>query len=269
MTSKESSYMNDLDLIIGETSQISRFLPLDAVRVSARNISPEIFEKSWNKVYICFAEQRTKFAKDIEYKELFRSINVILTLEVIRRIKAKKIVYFSTVELWGSLSGPISIDTPFNFEENYYTETKYTATNFIKEIESAIVLYPFNFNSRFRTKDFLFGKIFDSILSLTKIEVGNLDWDRDILHASWVANSAVKSEASQIIGSGTYFNVKKYASDLYSYFGLRIDDFVNELPSFHQNKNLIYLNSSKVLYTYDDLLTDTIKDLKYFGNKER
>lgn len=249
------------DLIIGESSQISNYMSSELVRVSSRNIPNHIYQTNWERVYICFAEQRTVYAHDIAFKEEFNKINVDLTLEVVKKINAKEIVYFSTVELWSNCSGAISLNTDFDFEENYYTISKYKAAKILKEIENVIILYPFNFNSRYRSSNFLMGKIFQSLLCKKKIEVGNLDWNRDILHAKWVASQAEITKQSQIIGSGTYFNVREYAKDLYKKFNMNYEEYVFESSQSSQKK-LTYLSSEKILYSYDQLLSDTLLDLK-------
>jgi len=250
------------DLIIGDTSQISKYMSNDIKKISARNISSEIFEKHWNRVYFFFAEQRTVFAKNRDYKELFKKVNVDLTLDIARKISCKKLVYLSTIELWNKCSGQIDLSTPQNFEENYYTITKFEATKQISLMDNSIVLYPFNFNSKHRSEDFLFGKIFQSVLTKKKISVGNLNWNRDILHANWVANIASNSQSSGMIGSGTYCNVKTYVKDIYKMFNLKYEDYVSEDVSVDPKQSLIYLKSNSIHYSYEQLLIDTDKDLR-------
>lgn len=252
---------NFKDLIVGETSQISKYLNKSIPRVSARNIPEHIFHTRWNRVYICFAEQRTAYSLDASYKEEFFRTNVDLTLKVIRKLKCNEIVYFSTVELWGKCQGPIELDVPFNFEENYYTVSKYEATKKLIDEDGIVILYPFNFNSRFRSDNFLMGKIFRSIAFKKSVQVGNLDWNRDILHARWVAEQSEIAKISKIIGSGTHFNVKKYVQDLYAIFGMNFQDYVIESQESGARKSLTYLRSNKILYTYEQLVADTVSDL--------
>ena len=70
----------------------------------------------------------------------------------------------------------------------YYTESKLMLTETVKNRENIITVYPFNFNSKFRSETFLFGKIFDSIINRKKIEIGSTYYYRDILHAKYVAS---------------------------------------------------------------------------------
>ena len=251
-----------MDLIIGSTSQISMYLPRNAVRVSSRSVPTEIFEKSWDRVYLCFAEQRTRHAKNLEYKESFYDINVSLTLDIARRLKAKKIIYYSTTELWNLYDHSISLNLNYNYESDYYTDSKHKATIKMLELENSIILYPFNFNSKHRNSDYLFGKIFDSIINRRNVCVGNLDQNREILHASWVAKQSANSDCHTIIGSGGLINVRRYVNDLYEYFGLSFHELVSETADFFVKKKPIYLESDKIVYTYQELIEDTINDLQ-------
>lgn len=251
-----------MDLVIGSSSQISHFLPPEMVRVSARSISEEIYEKHWDRVYLTFAEQRTRYACSSEHMEDFYRVNVDLTLGVIRRLKAKRIIYYSTVELWSLLSGAISLETPFNFVQNYYTDSKYAATNAARQFENVSVMFPFNFNSTYRSQDYLFGKIFASVVQRKRVEVGNLDMKRDILHASWVANQSLRANEDRIIGSGTFHDVRKFVRDVYAGCGVDPDEFLIENGEPNRHNRILYLKSDKLLYTYETLLKDTINDIE-------
>lgn len=251
-----------MDLILGDTSQLSHYMPNGLVRVDSRNIPNEVFDRKWNRVYLLFAEQRTIHNNDSKYKHDFYNTNVDLTIQVAKRLKADVIVYFSTTELWNLLEGAITIDTTYQFEQNYYTDTKYMATVEMKKLENVLILYPFNFNSVHRSEDYLFGKVFASVLNERKIKVGNLDIVRDLLHASWVANRSIIADCSQIIGSGTYFNVRQYIRDVYQGCGLSPDDLLEETSEFATQKKLFYLKTDEVLYDYAQLLRDTIHDIR-------
>jgi len=251
-----------MDLVIGETSQIAHYFPKNIVKVSSRNVPNEIFEVSWNRVYLCFAEQRTRYAKNLEYKESFDNINVLMTLDIAQRLKANQIIYYSTTELWNACSCAISLNLDFNFESDYYTDSKHRATVQILKLENSVILYPFNFNSSYRSSDYLFGKIFSSIQRRERVQVGNLDQNRDILHASWVAKQSLGADSHRIIGSGSFINVKNYVIDLYNHFGLSFNELVSEDADFLIQKKPIYLESDKVMYTYSELLKDTVDDLQ-------
>ncbi len=247
------------NLIIGDTSQISYYLPKDYIRISARNISSEIFNYRWNKVFILFAEQRTIFANNILYKENFYDINYNLTLDIINKINANEILYLSTTELWNKCNGSININTPWNYEENYYTDSKKKITLELQKKENVKIIYPFNFNSSYRSKDFLFGKIFYSIKNNEKIKLGNLNIKRELLHANYVANELKKTTESRIIGSGYTVDIKNFIIDIYNQKNLNFNELV-EFKEYEYNKNIFFLDN-KTCYTYDVLLKDYLNDL--------
>lgn len=261
-----SSQMSD-DLIIGETSQIARYMPQSMSRVSARNVPSEVYEKTWDNVYVTFAEQRTRFCEDPNYKNDFFDVNVRLTLDVIRNIKSSRVVYFSTTELWNECNGPISIETPYNFRQNYYTDSKHEATRRLNELQNVVVLYPFNFNSVYRSDDYLFGKVVSSILEKKKISVGSLEMHRDILHASWVAERTLQSRSSQIIGSGAVRSVRSYIHDVYSLCGLDASLYIEETSKKNSHSCTIYLMLDKIIYEYETLLKDTVNDIQDSASK--
>ena len=251
-----------MDLIVGSSSQISHYLPCEMQRVSSRDIPEEIFEKQWESVYLTFAEQRTRYAADKNYREDFYRVNVDMTLSVARRLRARRIIYYSTVELWSSLDGAISLETPFDFVQNYYTDSKHVATEKLRQIENVKVLFPFNFNSIYRSEDYLFGKIFSSVRERKIVEVGNLDMKRDILHAKWVAEQSLLAKEDRIIGSGTYYDVRKFVRDVYAGCGLDPDKLLVENGEPNRHNRVLYLGSEKILYNYETLLRDTINDIE-------
>jgi nucleoside-diphosphate-sugar epimerase len=257
------------NLIIGNTSQLSNFfIRGNFVKISSRNLDLEqLSKKSWDRIFLCFGESR-KFISNIE---LYEQINFKYTLDIIEKLKnsANKIIVFSTCELWNKYEGPVSLNCEFNFFETPYLLSKYKLSNHIKinpnKYTNVVLIYPFNFNSTYRTTDFLFGKIFDSILNKKKIEIGDTYFYRDIVHPKYVAEESSVVEFDTIIGSGRKIFVNDFIRDLYKEFHLDYEKYVSEnLTKYneYEKKNEYYLKSKKCLYTYDKLLEDTIKDLK-------
>lgn len=249
------------DLIIGGSSQVARYMPSNYHRVSGRSIPEYVFSHKWNRVYICFSEQRTSLANDKNYKSEFYDINVYKTLAVISKLSAKKIIYFSTTDLWNMCNGAIDLSTPYNFKENYYTDSKWLLTTKLMSMENVIGLYPFNFNSKFRSETFLFGKIFHSITSKKKIEIGNTHFYREILHAKYVASMAIEAKTSSIIGSGRLVYVNDYIRDLYKFAKLDYDRLVTESDISWRPRATYWLKSASCQYSYDNLLKDSMQDL--------
>jgi hypothetical protein len=255
------------NLIIGDTSQISKYFPSDFIRMSSRNINYDLIKsKRWDKIYICFGESR-KYLEDVS---LHNKINYELTLYVINNIKnyANKIYYYSTCELWNLYTGGINISMDFKFIKTPYTESKYKITKFIidnhKKYPNVIILYPFNFNSIYRCEEFLFGKIFNSILKNTKIEIGDTYFYRDIIHPTYVVQESLNCEDHKIIGSGRLTFVNDFIKDLYKKNDMNYDDFVTEnMVKFNEYsvKQEYYLKSVNNLYSYDRLINDTNKEI--------
>jgi GDP-D-mannose dehydratase len=188
--------------------------------------------------------------------------------------RANKIVIFTTCELWSNKSGFITTTTEFDFNiTNQYTISKLLTINEIKRlrmIDSSYnkvkFIHPFYFNSVYRNKYFLFGKIFDSIVNKKQIEVGNLNFYRDMIHTKFLVQKVISSDTDMVIGSGRLFNVRDFIIDLYDAFGLNFFELVTENNLGKTNEKLI---KAKVdwNYTYSDLVSDTILDIKKFISK--
>ena len=242
------------DLIIGDTSQVAQYFDQKIIRSSSRRIDDKIFLEKWNRVYLCFAEQRTSLSKVAEFKELFYSVNFDKTMMIINRIKAKKIIFLSTTELWNMCTGPIDLSIDFNFRQNYYTDSKLKITQKLKNRENVIIAYPFNFNSKFRSKFFLFGKVFDSITNKTKIELGNVD----------VSSQLKNILESKVIGSGRLTHVGDFINDLYAHANLNHKKYVTYNLTLKQNKINRKENWCSILdddYSYNKLLLETIEEI--------
>lgn len=262
------------NLVIGNTSQLSQYFPKDYIKISSRNIDFETIKlKKWNRVFLCFGESR----KFISEKELYDEINFDYTLYVIDQLKdfCEKIIVYSTCELWNNVSGPIDINTPTNFHSTPYIESKYRITNYInskREIyNNIIILYPFNFNSPYRSKNFLFGKIFYSLINFEKVEIGDTYFYRDIVHPKFVVSKSISANTDEIVGSGRLCFVNDFIKDLFNYFEVCYEDYIDEKEfdkyNEYNKKNEFYLHSKKCIYTYQNLLKDTIDDIKLFRKR--
>lgn len=254
------------NLIIGNTSQLSYYFPDDYERISSRNINYDyIISKKWNSVYICFGESR-KFIDNIQ---LYDDINFYLTIEIINKLKciSDRIVIYSTCELWNQYDGQIDLNLDFNFYISSYTQSKYKLSKYILNnvgYENVFIMYPFNFNSTYRSTEFLFGKIFDSIINKKKIEIGDTYFYRDIIHPKYVVEESTSSNEHKIIGSGRLTFVNDFIRDLYKSFNLEIEDYVTEeIGNYNEynKRNEYYLNSKICKYSYEDLLRDTVNDI--------
>lgn len=265
-----------MNLVIGSSSQLAHYFPEDYVKISSREISPDIFTKKWDAVYIVFAEQRVHSSEPIDYI----TPNVNYTLDIIDNLiySSSKIVCYSSCELWNNLSGSINLQTEPNYKtSNDYIKSKLMLISKIKKLaqidskyRKVIFIHPFYFNSVYRNKYFLFGKIFDAILHQKQIEVGNLDFQRDMVHTSFVVKKSIEATKDMVVGSGQLFNVRSFIKDLFQLNNLDYNDYVKEdmsIPSSGQPK--LIMAEVPWVYTYQDLLHDTQMDILNFKSKAR
>jgi hypothetical protein len=254
------------NLVIGNTSQLSYYFPEDYVKVSSREIDYDfILGENWNRVFICFGESR-KFIEDMTIHD---EINFNLTIKIVDMLKdiCKSIVVYSTCELWNQYDGKIDISMNYNFYTSLYLQSKYKMSKYITKTEkyhNVFVLYPFNFNSVHRSGNFLFGKIFDSIINKKVIEIGDTYFYRDIVHPKYVVEESIRTNSHKIIGSGRLTFVNDYIRDLYRHYDMDYDKYVIEsIGKYNEydKRKEYYLESKKCGYEYQHLLIDTIKEI--------
>jgi nucleoside-diphosphate-sugar epimerase len=258
------------NLIIGSTSQLSPFFPYDYLRMSSRNIDMEYLKNNkWNSVYITFAEQRVH-REDVDCL----TPNYLYTIEIIQNLfnNSEKIVVYTTCELWNRCIGMVTIEDLPNWSwpnNNGYCLSKELLWKTITlkrnkgEWKNVIIIHPFNFNSTYRRQDFLFGKIFDSIINKKKIEIGNTYFYRDIVHAKYVVERSIKATEDEMVGSGRLYFVNDYIRDLYKSFGMKYEDYVTEnIDTKARHSEKLFYSYQKKIYTYDMLLIDTIDDIE-------
>lgn len=261
------------NLVIGNTSQLSKYFPENYAKISSRNIDFNFLKKNkWDSVYITFAEQRI-YEKNIDYV----SINYLYTMDIINSIinNSEKIVCYTSCELWNNISGKISASTAPNFFplNNEYTISKLLLFNKIKELRSIddiynkiIFIHPFYFNSIYRNKYFLFGKIFDSILNKKIINVRNINFFRDMVHTKFVVEQSIKSKFDVTVGSGKLFNVRDFAKDLYKINNMDFEYFVKEESKEPAINQKLITADIENIYTYENLLFDTQNEIIKFKN---
>lgn len=248
-----------MNLVIGNTSQLAKYFPKEYMQISSRNIDYSIFNTKWDSVYICFAEQKTYKSMDSNFDD----INFTYTKTILEKIKATRIVFYSTAELWNNCVGEIDLNIPFCYHKTDYVSSKEKITNYIKKnYTNVVVTYPFNFNSIHRMPPFLFGKIFDSIINKKIIEIGDTYYYRELLHPSMVVEQSLHTTEDKIIGSGKLIFINDFIKKLYSYFDMKYEDYVVENikePSIYR-KNIFY-NKSRIPYSEEDLLNILAKEL--------
>jgi len=252
-------------LIIGNTSQLSHFFPNEIKKISSRNIDFEsVCSKTYDKVFLLFAEQRTFLNESVEF---FSNINFNYTIDVINKIKnvSNKVVIYSTAELWNKYDRCISLSDNYNYNFTPYIKSKEILCDYINNnrdiYSNVVIIYPFNFNSIFRKNGFLFGKIFDSLLQDKRISIGNTNFYRDLIHPKKIVDISLTTETDCIIGSGELINVKNFIEDLFTKLNKNIIDYID-----YDDSNSLkitrggYYNCFKIS-NYDELLNLTIKDI--------
>ena len=248
------------DLIIGENSQLGYFLK--GTKVSARNIPYDfILQKEWNRIYICFAEQRTF----LDNSDSFMKINFNLTKEVIEKLydKCKEFVFYSTTMLWSGVSGKYSIEMPYSYKESDYLVSKEKITEHLKEINKVSIHYPCNFNSKQRKGGFLFSSLYDVIINKKKNQVRCLDFKKEIAHASYIANKSTNMFGDNIIAPGYSINIRSLFSNILDAFDMNIKDYIEEthIDDFIK-PNDYYYHKVDDNYPEDELISSFVGELK-------
>jgi hypothetical protein len=245
-----------MNLVIGNTSQLSQYFPSDFIKISSRNITQDIFENCWDTVYICFAEQKTFNVVGQE----FENINFEYTKYVIQHLKAKKIIYYSTAELWNNEHGPIHHNQPFNYHKTDYVYSKEKITEYLKQNhKNCFIAYPFNFNSIHRKPPFLFGKIYHSILNHVNIEIGDTFYYRELLHPKFVVEQSLNMIDHKIIGTGRLVFIRDFIKLLYEKCSLNYELYVTEkIENTSVYRKNIFYSGQCVEY---DVLNDVLKEI--------
>lgn len=251
------------NLIIGASSQLAYYLPSEFIRISSREIDFDFLNRKWDKVFLLFAEQRT-----FKEESNFVDINFELTVRVLDILgtNSNKIFLFSTSELWNMYDGPVNVDLPYKYSSTPYIESKRLLCEYInsdrEKYHNVVIIYPFNFNSVYRKQGFLFYKIYDSILNKNFYELGNVDFYRDILHASTVVDRTLHAEKDTIIGAGVLINVKKFIEDIYYSLNLDIHKFLRfDNRDYLSNKRKDYYNH-QLICSYEETLELTVREIK-------
>ena len=258
------------NLVIGNTSQLSYYFPDNYLKISSRNIDFKSLScKKWNRVFICIGESR-KFLKD---DQIYDDVNFHLTIKIVNFLKfiSNSIIIYSTCELWNQYDGQVDISMDFNFYSTSYLQSKYKLSKYIMDngYSNVFILYPFNFNSIYRSNDFLFGKIFDSIVNNKVIEIGDTYYYRDIIHPKYVVESSISADRHMLIGSGRLTFVNDFIRDLYNYYGMDYNEYVIENYgrfSEYEKRKEYYLRDRINHYPYVDLLKDTVMDINKLKN---
>ncbi len=264
------------DLVIGNTSQISHLFTDDnVIKISSRDFIGlnNIKHIKWNNVYMCFGESR-KTISDIEQ---FERVNYNLTIDYVNFFKsrANKVIVFGTCELWNKYIGPIGVDYDIQYFKTPYLNSK---NNLVMQLRhhsfrypNVVIVHPFNFNSTYRGTNFLFGKVFDSIINKKQIEIGDTYFHRDMITPKYLYKKLIEiddnSPKEMLVGSGNLIFVNDLIRDLYKHFDMKYEDYVKEdLDRITEypinNEYYLKIDDGKPNLTYQDLLEYTVNEIK-------
>lgn len=258
-------------LVIGNKSQLARYFPPENTTfISSRNIDVNSVEQ-YDKVFFFFCEQRTFL--NLTEKE-FCDINVDLTLNLLKKIYNDKTKFYlySTCELWNNCEGGVTIDTPHNFIYTPYVKSKQILAEKVIEFRNKTqqnnirIFYPFNFNTPYRTEGFLFSKIFNSLINKAKIETGDLNFSRDLVHPKFILERSFQSNFDDLIGSGNAINIREFVHQLYRLTGLNVTEYLAEQINKKSRHNKCFYHDTNI--KYNTLLEDTIGDVNKIKNNK-
>lgn len=250
-----------MKLLVGNSSQLSHYFSDDYLKISSREVTGRVFDSVYEEVHLAFGLS-FKGRPSAEYD----SVNYFYTIDLLKEFlkKSDRVVVYSTCELWSRCWGGVDLTTPFDFYEEPYILSKWKLSDWIKSFGSKkiITVYPFNFNSKHRNENFLFGKIIKSIKNQEKIQIGDTYFYRDLTHASYVAKICQNLKSDRVIGSGRLVYVNDFIRDLYRHNCLDYNMLVEEVVSKYNfiPKNEYYLKSD-CEYSYANLLSDTLREL--------
>jgi hypothetical protein len=228
--------------------------------------------KEWSRKFL--RENFTNVFLTTKYKEhledvLFDQVNFEYTKSVIQQLNAKTIIYYSTAELWNNYVGEISLELPYNYHPTGYMNSKFNITNYLKQkFNNILIAYPFNFNSKYRSSYFLFGKVIDSIINKKVIELGDTYYYRELIHPSFVVNKSLNQKTDEIIGTGQLIFINDFIKKLYNAFDMKYDQFVNENITTHSiyRKNIFYCKSRET-HSEESLFKLMVKEIEEIKNE--
>ncbi len=259
-----------MNLVVGNTSQLFPYFKEydpNILGVSSRNFNYDDLKKyNFNKAFLVFAEQQIHLNESVDF---FSKTNVDYTLEVINKLKqnTNTIIIYLSSDMWDLCEGGITLNTPFKNRKTSYIISKEMLK---KEVENLRlkegldirIVYPFNFNSPYRRPNFVFYKFMDIIMNKNKIQVGDLDFERDIVHPKIIVDRSFNCIGDEIIGSGVLTHVKTFYSEILKHFGFDYNEYVTEhFDNFPNMRKTFYYETQN---KYLNLFEDTIEDIEKY-----
>ena len=247
------------DLIIGSGSQLAYYL--EGTRVSSRDIPYDVITKhKWNRIYLCFAEQRTFIDND----DSFMKINHDLTREVIDKLDkyCNEFVFYSTSLLWSGYEGVYNMSMPYSYKETGYLASKQKITDYLIDAENVSVHYPCNFNSKKRKGGFLFASLYDIINNKNRVKLRCLDFEKEITHVKYIATKSMNTRGNSIIAPGFLVNVRNLFGSILNEVDMKLEDYVEETEcTTFVKPNNYYYDVRDNNYSECDLVSSFVEEL--------
>lgn len=257
-------------LIIGSSSQLAHYFPPEFERISSdiirKNLPLPLRKEFYDRVYITIVEHRLH---EVTNPDEYIRVNTINTMKLVNffKDKANAVIVYGSCELWNMYHGPIDLTLGFKYDPySAYTNYCISKHKLVQEVhklnsDNIFILHPFNFNSPYRKSQFLFSKIYDSIINRKKIEIGDTYFYRDLVHPKYVVERSMKATSDEIVGSGRLIHVNDFIRTLYSLNEMNYDEWVSEniIHNKIPPKHAFYLKSNEQLY--DKIYVDTLNDI--------
>ena len=94
-----------------------------------------------------------------------------------------------------------------------------------------------------------------------RVTTGNLNFNREMAHASYIAKKSYESNTSEVIAPGFMTNVKDYFHDVLSHFPHKPNAIIMEDDKFSSKTDSCHATVDKK-YSYKKMVADTYFDLK-------
>ncbi len=171
-----------------------------------------------------------------EFPEIFLDVNVIGVMNVLLACKksgVKKILHYSSSEVYGSCEGKISEKTPINPQSTYAVSKlagdRLCFTFFKEHNIPVVILRQFNMYGPRGSHKYVIPEIISQLLKSNQIRLGNIKAERDFLYVEDGVKMAIeimeKGEIGETynLGSGGYISIEKIANLIAGIMGKKIE----------------------------------------------
>ncbi|MDO8467796.1 MAG: GDP-mannose 4,6-dehydratase [Nanoarchaeota archaeon] len=244
-----------------EEGLVDRVEPLFGDLEDLSSLEKAISESFPDEIYNLAALSNARISiNEPEYTMKVNLLPVIKICEVAKKLNPRiKVFQAGSAEFYGNMSGVVDENTPFD-PKNPYAIAKLAAFQFIKYCREMQGLFAcngiiFNSESSKRSTAFVTRKITNSAVrikrgELDKLALGNLNSQRDWIHAKDTANAIYQimqqpSSSDYVISLGEGHTVREFVENAFKYSGMNISwkgEGVNEKGYDKNGKLLVEVN---------------------------